>query len=443
MNRHIWVALTAAVASIAGIQNANADCGCQPGCNPCQPCQPTPYMQSPVPAAPQYSNPMAPQDPMDQAPMSPMDPMLDSSANADLPSNFPSPANSFASSSFIAASGEGIGFRDSTIGDFFGSTTRITGGSFYLLHGSDELGGFNVPIGASDRRFKLSENISPIPVDRWFVNYNHFHNAIFDAGGNQLNVDRVSMGLEKTFLNGAASFEFRAPLVGGNDAFQDQSVEGEQSGIEFGNITLTLKGILWECGDTYVTAGLGLNLPTAASGEVLAANGDRLFVDNEAVHLLPFAAVYKRFTPNTFGVVMVQFDFDANGNGFAVESGSGQLLSSENYLEQNLVYIDGTFGHWFYESCGCSMIRRIAAIGELHYTANVNDADVASLATSAGDTVVTNPGQNISVLNGTAGLRFQLWDNYMLTTSAVFPLLEAEESKLFDAEFAMLLTRRF
>ncbi len=58
---------------------------------------------------------------------------------------------------------------------------------------------------------KLSENTSPIPRDRVFVNYSYFDNVPLQQGG--VDVNRFVPGFEKTFFNGITSVEVRAPMA--------------------------------------------------------------------------------------------------------------------------------------------------------------------------------------------------------------------------------------
>ena len=454
MDCRSWmVAIAALVAPAAWNSPSFADCGCAPKSCVCEdPCavppgQSAPYYSGPH-GGPDGATPRPPVPPLAQdgqrgadgeAAVPPMADGLIQPAD-DLPA-LPSPASSFASASQLAMASEGIGFRDSTIGDFFGSSSLISGPSYDSSLPED---GFNVPVSGSDRRFKLSENISPIPVDRWFVNYNHFEDPIRNINGDSLNVDRVTFGLEKTFLEGAASLEVRAPLVGGLQSSQSTVDDGDQTGIEFGNMTFTLKGLFRQDGDrTFLTGGLGINVPTADDGRVTDDNDTLLRVDNESVHLLPFMALYHRLTPRTFLIGVVQADFDANGNRFWFrEDGGSGSWTSTRFQEQHLLYFDLSGGHWFYEDyTQTRLVRRIAAIGELHYTTTLNDTDSAQAGPSSGD-MVTNPYNRLDVLNGTAGLRFQLGYDYLLTTAAIFPL-KGGENELFDHEIAILLTKRF
>jgi hypothetical protein len=90
----------------------------------------------------------------------------------------------------------------SMVGDFLG-------GGFLLTSGQ------TVPIARGDRRFKVAENVSPIPRDRILFNYNHFHNSLTDINGASRDLDRFTFGFEKTFLHGRASIETRLPLAVG------------------------------------------------------------------------------------------------------------------------------------------------------------------------------------------------------------------------------------
>jgi len=439
MDCRSWmVALAALMAPVAWtVPTLAADCACVPKkCQCVDPCAPSSTQPSPYYQAPSDADPQAPMVPMDDVPMTD-----DLTQPADDLPPMPSVADTFATSTQFASASEGMGFRDATIGDFFGNTARIAGPSY---GGTLPENGFNIPIGGGDRRYKITENVSPIPVDRWFVNYNHFSQPVRNISRAGIDVDRVTLGLEKTILDGSSSIEFRVPIVGGLDSTQGLNQSGDQTAVEFGNINLVFKSILVQCGDqSALTAGLTLNLPTAQDSHLLDGTGMTIAsIDNESVHLLPFIAYYRQHSPRTWSTIIAQLDFDANGTTFYREDVGETRVEFGRYQEQNFLYLDYSVGHWFYEDrCGNSFIRRAAVIGELHYSTTLNDTDLTSSGPSSGD-IVTNPFNRIDVLNATAGLRFQLGDNYLLTAAAVAPLKDGE-NKLFDSEIAILLTRRY
>lgn len=439
MDCRSWmVALATLMAPVAWTSSSlAADCSCAPkNCQCVSPCPPSSSQPSPYYQAPSDADPQAPMVPMDDMPMA--DDLMQPAD--DLPP-MPSPASTFATSTQYASASEGVGFRDATIGDFFGNTARIAGPSY---GGTLPENGFNIPVGGGDRRYKITENVSPIPVDRWFVNYNHFSLPVRNISREGVNVDRVTLGLEKTILDGSSSIEFRLPIVGGLDSTQGLNQSGDQTAVEFGNINLVFKSILFQCGDqSALTAGMTLNLPTAKDGQLLDGSGATVAtIDNQSVHLLPFIAYYRQHSSRTWSTAIMQLDFDLNGTTFYHEDDGGSRVDFGRYQEQNFLYLDYSVGHWFYEDCcGTAFIRRAAVIGEIHYSTTINDTDLANSGPSAGD-VVTNPFNRIDVVNATAGLRFQLGDNYLLTAAAVAPLKDGE-NQLFDSEIAILLTRRY
>ncbi len=438
MDCRSWmVALAALVAPAIWSSAVFADCGCAPKkCQCVQPCPPNPCQPSPYYAQPGEGQPQAPAPPMGDMPMTD-----DLTQPADDLPAMPLPAATFAASTQFASASENIGFRNATIGDFFGNTARIAGPSFYNTAPQD---GFNMPIGGGDRQYKISENVSPIPVDRWFVNYNHFSQPVQNATGSGQDVDRVTLGFEKTFLDGSSSFELRVPIVGGLSSSQDITGTGDQTDIEFGNMNLVFKSILLQNGnDSALTAGVTVNVPTAGDATVVngMTNTTIVMIDNQSVHVLPFVAYYHQHSSRTWSTVIAQLDFDVNGTTFYDEDDGGRI-NFGRYQEQNFLYLDYSFGHWCYVApYDSGFIRRFGVIGELHYSTTINDTDTAQAGPSSAD-VVTNPFNRIDVLNATGGIRFQLGDGYLLTAAAVAPLKDGE-NQLFDSEIAILLTKQF
>lgn len=429
------MAVAALVASVLSTNVCLADWNLASKKRPCPcPCEPNPCQSAPYSVQPGEST-----SPMEQD-SSPSDMMQPSPEFPELPSS----ATSFASATSLASATEGLGFRDATIGDFFGNTAKISGAS-YGITGQNQ--GFNIPIAGGDRRYKLTENVSPIPVDRWFVNYNHFSQPVQNIDLSGVDVDRVTLGIEKTFLDKSSSIELRLPILSGLDATQNTTGTGSQTGGEFGNLSLTLKSILWQRSDqTALTAGLAINLPTADDANAIDGNTSRTLVriNNQSVHLLPFVALYHQHSSRTWSIASAQLDFDVNGDTFSTEStpGSGEFTYLSRFQQQNFLYLDYTAGHWFYvDPCGCGLIRRAGILGELHYSTTINDTDIAAAGPDDSD-IVRNPFNRLDVLNATGGLRFQLGDNYLFTAAVVAPLKDGP-NKFFDSELAFLLTRRF
>jgi hypothetical protein len=144
---------------------------------------------------------------------------------------FPSPAGGAPPTEALAglpggygATGSGFSSAPSMIGDFFGN-----GYNYQVFNNA------SVATAGGDRRFKYAENNSPFLFDRVFFNYNHFHNAVIDVEGRDVNIDRYLFGIEKTFFDQTMSLELRVPIVDGLDARQTVGSFDTQD-AEFGNM---------------------------------------------------------------------------------------------------------------------------------------------------------------------------------------------------------------
>jgi hypothetical protein len=83
--------------------------------------------------------------------------------------------------------------------------------------------------------FKIAENESPRPQERVFINFNYLNTTnTFGPGAGSFDLYRETIGFEKTFLDGDASFGFRVPIIQ-KDGLSSISMNG------FGDISLLLK----------------------------------------------------------------------------------------------------------------------------------------------------------------------------------------------------------
>jgi hypothetical protein len=128
--------------------------------------------------------------------------------------------------------------------------------------------------------FKISDNQNARPQDRVFFDYNYYNNvgANFRLGTDvsNMNVNRGVVGFEKTFFDGFASVQLREPVnslhIGGSS-----TPEANGNFTDVGDLTLVLKGVLWEDmnnGDV-VSGGLAVTFPTGPDslGGVTFGNG--------------------------------------------------------------------------------------------------------------------------------------------------------------------------
>ncbi len=340
-----------------------------------------------------------------------------------LPANQGLDAPSFALSTGLGASlgatRESYSQAPAMIGDFFG-------GSFLF----ESVAGQTISLAGGDRRFKISENVSPMPQDRVYVNYNHFENALNDYLGRPISLDRVAIGMEKTFLDGIASIDTRLPIAHGLNSTQDYA-STNTDGTELGNLSFALKAILLSGSRGVLSFGTTLTLPTGDDYvENFAGSSPFLVVENDAVHMAPFVGWLVRPNDQWFAQGFVQTDFDLNGNDVRTAfSGFEGVLQ-----DQNLLFVDASVGKWLLKSKQRNArLSGLAAISELHYTMTMNDSDrVAGIG---------NPFENVDVLNMTNALHFQL-QKTALRIGAGVPLRNDEE-RLFDAEIIAQMTRAF
>lgn len=318
------------------------------------------------------------------------------------------------------------------VGDFFG-------GSFVLKDGSSGQPNQSIPgeggspptvaLAGGDRRFKIAENVSPIPRDRVFFNFNHFENALTDFRGQAVSLGRYAGGFEKTFLNELASIEMRLPIADGLNS--TQRLNGtETEGVELSNLSIALKAIMSTGEHWAITGGTTITVPIADDYVETIFDNESLRVRNEAVHLAPFIGWLIVDDGDWFAQGFVQADFDLNGNE-VVRDGDDELGRLQ---DQSLLFVDASVGRWLMrDAASHRWINGVAWMTELHYTTTLNDTDQVG--------GLTNPFGHMDILNLTAALHFQSGLTSIRIGGAA-PIRDEEES-LFDAEVMVQLTRQF
>jgi hypothetical protein len=296
----------------------------------------------------------------------------------------------------------------------------------------------DIPLGGAARRAKVAENNKALPVDRMYFTYNHFHNALqadtdpFTPGFDRINsLERYTLGLEKTFCCQNWSVELRMPF---NDKYRYQDQSGfNVEGGSIGNLAVILKRLVHLSEHSATAIGVGLDLPTGS--DVDGTGFSKFTFHNEAVHFTPYIGTLWHPTDSFFINAFVQFDIAANGNQIRTED--AQIFLNE----QNLFQIDASVGRWLYR-CPCSSsLTGVAGILELHYTTTIQDADNRGSFSSEFDSV-QQPGNRLDLLQLTTAIHVELGRSTSLRVGGVFPLRD-DYDKLFDAELAVQLNRRF
>jgi hypothetical protein len=310
--------------------------------------------------------------------------------------------------------------------------------------------------GGGSRIGKIAENDSPIPQDRIFFSYNHFHN-VFELSETpvvppgptfirQQPLDRYTIGLEKTFWGGDASVELRMPLIG---TFDTQSPSFGIDGGNVGNLTVVLKSLLFMDDTTAVGVGMAIETPTG-SDLVTRLGPTRIRFENEATHLLPYIGfVWSPGDPRwgwgsgLFLSGFGQVDINASSNTINVVGPNGLPAGSVGRLtDQNLGFLDIAAGYWLFRDSYAPRLTGVAAITELHYTTTLQDVDRTSGTANGTAFALNSTGNRFDVLNGTVGLQVLMFDASSLRVAGVFPLGN-EDRRLFDSEVQVQFNRRF
>ncbi|MGE3777494.1 MAG: hypothetical protein AB7F89_09945 [Pirellulaceae bacterium] len=360
-------------------------------------------------------------------------------------------------------------------------------------------------------RLNIAENNSPAVRNRVYATYRHFHNATFiDIFGNSpqglvqdAHIDRITFGVETT-LTPDLSLELRVPVnsqlgsklgllqggplgntpLGGpftgavNNAAQ---VVGDMDG-EIGNLSLILKGMLWQSPDAIVSSGLGVNIPTAPDvrigGAIQDTNfpvfspGGALLVQtnvnvtfdgiyrNQTVNLQPFLAGVAYPTSRTFLQGFAQLDLPLNESygdlsfqGVVAGTPFADVPGSSRLAQQTLLRLNVGGGVWFYHAPEAAYLRAAGGLVELHYTTTLNDSDViratqrnfGDLDQDGTDETLDlsfgNVNNRVDSLNITAGIPVQVGLTRIMN-AVVVPLREGAD-RGYDAEYVLIVDRMF
>lgn len=381
--------------------------------------------------------------------------------------------------------------------NMFGDMTAGGCGQATFLAGSVSAG-FEHPT-FNCTRANLAENNSPLPRDRVYFRYNHFHNInqvdifgeTFPDGVNQLHIDRFTFGAEVTAWEERVSLEARIPMARQLtsdlllfDIQGDYNLPLDDYRLELLNIQFILKGLLIERPKFALSCGLAVNVPTAQDfnlrifvedddfeivlpviGEVgsVAAYGDVSgTVQNSTVNLSPFLAYLWTPRPRLFTQGFMQVDVPLNTSGTVVSGtigpdGPDQIVIPPDVgalHQQTLLRLNVAGGYWVMRKPERRFLQGIAGILEFHYTTTLNDADINDFTIPVLDlpgnlppltttVLVGNLANRVDVLNTTLGSHFQLTQQTSLGVGCVMPLKMSEGDKPFDFELNVILNHMF
>lgn len=301
--------------------------------------------------------------------------------------------------------------------------------------------------GANVGRIKLTENTSPIPRDRIYVNYSYFDNTPLTPRG--VNVNRVTPGFEKTFLDGNLSYELRAPFATTLDSSINFGGVTNTSTTEFGNMSMYLKALLWNNDVLALSAGCGMSLPTADDFRVRdASTGTSLLrVKNEAMHVLPFFG--GMYAPNDrfFMQGLAQFDIDPNGNpvyltSFDRGNPTGDMSKIGQPKDVNYLFLGMNVGYWIYQGRTPSLpFTGIAPFAEVHHNQSISNGDRVA-GTAGGASFDFGQPDRIQLVNAVVGVNTTLRMGGTVTVAYATPLGGGNDQQ-FDGELRVMFNWLF
>jgi len=310
-------------------------------------------------------------------------------------------------------------------------------------------------------RLNISENNSPLPTDRLYFSYRHFENVSnlrYFQFEEAFDVDRFTLGGEKTFFDGIMSFEMRLPIenrlsserfsydVFDPPVFLDPAVFppgfapfGGGTRAELGNISFLLKALIHETDSFAFSAGLGVTMPTAQDVEYLVTTDNRLvfpsvpgatadssvlldvFGSNETIYLSPYLAwLSQKQNSRFFHQGFLQVEVAANPSSIAVAGdGLTNFVDPNNNITgtfdwftpfptgrtdlfaQTLMRLNLGFGYMLVEDECADFIQQLTGMFEVHYTTTLQDAIISSvpLGVNASGTTGVNPVQTLEFGN--------------------------------------------
>jgi hypothetical protein len=289
-----------------------------------------------------------------------------------------------------AGTGGGQTFNPTMFGDLLAPTRLVVSSSPRSFSSNSSSSSSSTPVRSvsipvtSGGGFKISDNGSPRPQDRCYVTYNYFNDVGTAFNGPTGDVNRETIGFEKTFFDGNASLGARLPFT---------ESAGALGGIGDGCIgDLTLYGTYAFLNDRQTgnvfSVGMALTIPTGPSFRD-PSNGRDL---NTWIYQ-PYIGYIWNFN-----------------NDFFVQAFHSAILSEhDNALSQDI-----GFGWNMYRG-GDGFVRGITPTVELHlYTPLDNTSGPSPFATS---TLISD-----NVLTVTSGVTVLLGERTTLGFAVAVPL---------------------
>lgn len=295
-------------------------------------------------------------------------------------------------------------------------------------------------------RQKITENMTPIPTDRFIFDYSYFHGVPLSYG--KMGVNRLTPGFEKTFLNKRFSLEMRLPFATtiDNDLHTDNSTE--LNVLQLGDMTMILKYLLLRRERFAMTVGLAWSVPLADDMRLFdTVSGNELIRwENETCHIMPYVGMLYMPTDRLFMQACFQIDAAACGDPTYVANisdPSGQMIRVGKTYDRTFSYTSLSIGYWLRRQIRHNILQKgLNLIGELHWTQSLDRADGVFYEQDGHTFNIGESRGNYSVLNLTLGSRIQLNPKLNIGLGYSVPLSNGSQ-KQFDGEFRLTCNRYF
>jgi hypothetical protein len=279
--------------------------------------------------------------------------------------------------------------------------------------------------GGTVGRQRPSEDTTPLPSDRFILNYDYFSNVQLGVGSD---VNRCLIGFEKTFFGGLASVEFRLPFAA--TVASDLDLNNQATRTEVGDLRITPRFLLWDDGTFHVGAGMSIYLPTADKVTLNLADGTPLVqIPNRAVVLSPYIGILYTPDDRLFAQAAMNIDFDTNGDPVSVNADGAGLRFAGRLQDPANLGLDFQLGYWIYKGNRGDFLSGLAPFVELHYTGNLQPRGVVS------DAGFVIPSGTVNEVNMTTGLYAFLSNRSTMQFGVVIPL--RQDDKQFSVQFGV------
>lgn len=347
--------------------------------------------------------------------------------------------------------GRTVSLKDSELGNLHATNVGpgtadidFAGIDSFLVGGFSENLSISLPrTGTQVSRYKISEQSSPIPRDRFIFSYSGFNSVPF-SGGN-LDVQRFVPGFEKTFNSGDSSLEVRMPFASTLDNNQTIDGNGVLTGgtaTQLGNLSMSLKQLVAQGENAAISTGVILELPTA--DDIHYSNSvTSIRRYSQSVQLSPFIGGLVTPTDRTFLQAFTQVAFDTNGEAVVVTdkifsgSGAGRLQ------DPTTLFVDLQAGAWAYRDESATRLNELSGLSgflEIHFNQALQRTDSLTTVVS-GNTYTIGERETIAVTNLTAGSTIELGKQSTITCAYVVPL--THQDRQFNNEFQVLFSHYF